>query len=720
LKGNRDELAARLQVELKSLPLWNGTAEQLEVARVPLAATVNEFATRFALQDSQENQLGQDKSRIGSERERCERQLKALDQRGTIPTEQQLAAARARRDLGWTAVKDQWLNRSVGGSAETSFLSADDAPLPRAFEVSVTAADSVADQLRLEAERVEQKRTALEDRRLVEQRLTDDEQTVELAKARREGLENEWISLWSDVGIRPRSPNEMLAWLDKRAKLVEQVRDLRRVAEQVAESEQEEQQWREALATALGVSPAQTLSDLISRARQLVESSATVREKRANLVTRKRDAAANLQAELQSLQENEKALQEWAGLWKTALKEARLNESADPATLPEVVGLIDSFWNRSDAVKDLGHRIASMREDDDKFSGAVRAIALQAGRTDIAKLDSLAIVRDMEKLARAAHEKETAADRFEQDRVRTEQGLGEAGASIERASLALDELRRESNVADLSLLPEAIERSKRKAVLTEARRSHLQALALSAGNLPVDTFVEQVQNANADSLPSELEDLQERIKVLEGQRAEKTRELDDIERTFKLKEEAVEVTKAACDKNSAVARIDALTSEFLEYQIGATLLEKAMARYRVKHQDPIMKGAGEYFAALTCGAFSGLVIDYEDGARVMKGERTNGQSLGVAEMSDGTRDQLFLALRLAYIDHHCAENTPCPVILDDVLMAFDDERASAALKVLQELSKKTQVLVFTHHAHHVKLAESVLGETGFHLHGLAR
>ena len=133
-----------------------------------------------------------------------------------------------------------------------------------------------------------------------------------------------------------------------------------------------------------------------------------------------------------------------------------------------------------------------------------------------------------------------------------------------------------------------------------------------------------------------------------------------------------------------------------------------------------MKGAGEYFAALTCGAFSGLVIDYEDGARVMKGERTNGQSLGVGEMSDGTRDQLFLALRLAYIDHHCAENAACPVILDDVLMAFDDERASAALKVLQELSKKTQVLVFTHHAHHVKLAESVLGETGFQLHELAR
>ncbi len=215
----------------------------------------------------------------------------------------------------------------------------------------------------------------------MEQRLADHEQTVELAKARREGLENEWISLWSDVGIRPRTPNEMLAWLDKRAKLVEQVRDLRQVAEQVAESQREEQQWREALATALGVSPAQTLSDLISRARQLVESSAAVREKRSNLVTRKRDAATNLQTELQSLQENEKALQEWARLWKAAIKEASINESADPSTIPEVVGLIDSFWNRSDAVKDLGHRIGGMRDDDDKFSGAVRATALQAGRT---------------------------------------------------------------------------------------------------------------------------------------------------------------------------------------------------------------------------------------------------------------------------------------------------------------------------------------------------
>jgi hypothetical protein len=52
------------------------------------------------------------------------------------------------------------------------------------------------------------------------------------------------------------------------------------------------------------------------------------------------------------------------------------------------------------------------------------------------------------------------------------------------------------------------------------------------------------------------------------------------------------------------------------------------------------------------------------------------------------------------------------------LMAFDDQWAAAALSALRSLSEKTQVLIFTHHAHHVKLAEEVLG-SGFGLHELS-
>jgi uncharacterized protein YhaN len=71
----------------------------------------------------------------------------------------------------------------------------------------------------------------------------------------------------------------------------------------------------------------------------------------------------------------------------------------------------------------------------------------------------------------------------------------------------------------------------------------------------------------------------------------------------------------------------------------------------------------------------------------------------VSGLSDGTRDQLYLALRLAAIEHHVKTVGPCPVILDDILINSDDGRASAALDVLGELASQTQVLLFTHHSH---------------------
>jgi uncharacterized protein YhaN len=77
-------------------------------------------------------------------------------------------------------------------------------------------------------------------------------------------------------------------------------------------------------------------------------------------------------------------------------------------------------------------------------------------------------------------------------------------------------------------------------------------------------------------------------------------------------------------------------------------------------------------------------------------------------MSDGTCDQLYLALRLAsleaWLDHH----EPLPFIVDDVLLTFDDERAAAALGVLADLSARTQVIFFTHHQHLIEIAQQHL------------
>ena len=73
-------------------------------------------------------------------------------------------------------------------------------------------------------------------------------------------------------------------------------------------------------------------------------------------------------------------------------------------------------------------------------------------------------------------------------------------------------------------------------------------------------------------------------------------------------------------------------------------------------------------------------------------------------LSDGTRDQLYLALRLASLLAHIEKTEPMPMVLDDLFVQFDDERTFAGLKVLADLSMRVQVLVFTHHHRPVEMA----------------
>ena len=77
-------------------------------------------------------------------------------------------------------------------------------------------------------------------------------------------------------------------------------------------------------------------------------------------------------------------------------------------------------------------------------------------------------------------------------------------------------------------------------------------------------------------------------------------------------------------------------------------------------------------------------------------------------MSEGTCDQIYLALRIALLESSLNGREPLPFIVDDILIMFDNERTAAALKVLSHFSQTTQVILFTHHEHLVSIANDTL------------
>ena len=94
------------------------------------------------------------------------------------------------------------------------------------------------------------------------------------------------------------------------------------------------------------------------------------------------------------------------------------------------------------------------------------------------------------------------------------------------------------------------------------------------------------------------------------------------------------------------------------------------------------------------------------------------EAVGVEGLSLGTADQLYLALRLASLEVYLESHEPIPLIVDDILIQFDDERAAAALETLAEVSRRTQVVLFTHHEHVCQIAQGCVDPDQLVIHCL--
>jgi uncharacterized protein YhaN len=133
-------------------------------------------------------------------------------------------------------------------------------------------------------------------------------------------------------------------------------------------------------------------------------------------------------------------------------------------------------------------------------------------------------------------------------------------------------------------------------------------------------------------------------------------------------------------------------------------------RYRERYQSPMLMRASELFRTLTLGRFVELRVDLDSASPRLLGLCDDrARVVEVDHMSEGTTDQLFLALRLAAVEQAVAAGVRLPFLADDLFVNFDDDRARAGLNVLRSLAQSTQVLVFTHHTHIAQLARDIVG-----------
>jgi uncharacterized protein YhaN len=212
-----------------------------------------------------------------------------------------------------------------------------------------------------------------------------------------------------------------------------------------------------------------------------------------------------------------------------------------------------------------------------------------------------------------------------------------------------------------------------------------------------------------DELPGRLDDIDSRTRAIAADNAAAADRLAELRLNLAALQAGRDAAGAAQDMADALTDIDDIAARYVRTRLAHTLLRAGIEKFRRQQQGPLLARAGALFARLTEGRYEALGVDEDEkGTPFIIGLRPDGTHCPAERLSEGTRDQLYLALRLAAIESYAEKTEPLPFIADDLLVNFDDRRARAALHVLGEMGARTQVILFTHHAHIVDLADRTL------------
>jgi uncharacterized protein YhaN len=142
-------------------------------------------------------------------------------------------------------------------------------------------------------------------------------------------------------------------------------------------------------------------------------------------------------------------------------------------------------------------------------------------------------------------------------------------------------------------------------------------------------------------------------------------------------------------------------------------LERVQEQYEQTSQPEALTFASNYLQQLTDGRYRRIWTPL--GERRLYVDDAHEQNWTVEQLSNGTREQLFLSVRLALVSQLAKQGVELPIVLDDVLVNFDEHRTQAAIRLLADYAASgQQVILLTCHAH-IAAAFDRIGVPSVHL-----
>ena len=421
------------------------------------------------------------------------------------------------------------------------------------------------------------------------------------------------------------------------------------------------------------------------------------------------ERAQNRQNEaLEHLRAAEERLGAARETWSRCLKGLGLGEDLDPETVREALKYMENCLAAESALERARTELAQGRAELAALREPLAALLASLSRDPLQDADAApdwlasldAALAAAESMAQAQDERARLSGLLaeEEDDVRAgEAALGEA-RNNERNLLALAGARDAEDFLRLAALRDE------QRDLARRRQDLEDALRLAADTLPLPEFLASFREEEQESQEKRSAAIQEELNGIQD---------EDQELATAVAGLSAKVTALArTDDLAELRQQEALLLESME-RMALAWSRRALAReillnakriFERERQPEVIRQASDIFARITGRRWRGISASLENSSLSILPDQ--GEPVPPESLSRGTQEQAYLALRLAYIKNHAAHAAPLPVIMDEVLVNFDPERAERTARAFAELADGKegpahQLLYFTCQPHMV-------------------
>ncbi|MBK9259257.1 MAG: AAA family ATPase [Polyangiaceae bacterium] len=720
-----DQLGSRVRARYASLELYGFPFDRIGTLPMPSRETIERFERELTSTDDELRNI----DRVLNERQRSLAKMAGdiavATRGGEVPTASDLEAARTARNAAWVAVRRVLFGQAPAESHES--VAAFRAPpvmygieALSEYEAAVRRADDIADRLFREADRVARIAELSLQKNVLEREMAELERSRTALCQKREDAWSRWLDAWKPSGVKPLSPAEMKDFLGVYDRLADEAFRWRETEMALEADRNRATDHAEALASLLAdAAPSEGLARLIERAAAACEREERAQKEREAHARDMQRAVSVLEEARRVLEREKGELLHWASVWEKALVDMGLPIETGHAEAEEVLGVLSELGKRVQDAQDKRRRLSNIEREAQAFTERTLEIAqLPKDALNGTAIEQIAaaVVDDF----RAAERDDVARRGLLGQLEDKRRELSDIGLRRRAAESEIESLRMAARVNSAADLPMAEERSKEVRDLRSRLETVERQLLDFGEGIGIDALVLECHGLSGDDVAEALKLVQERIAATNENKATIEQEMGRLAERLASVDGSARAAEAAEEAEQHLAAMAVLVEEYARAKLAHRLLEDEIKQYREKNQGPIIRRASELFERLTLGSFVGVRGDNEgdEGKPILECVRPGGVHVTVDGLSDGTRDQLFFALRIASLERYFEHNEPIPFILDDILVNFDDARSRASLEVLGELSRRTQVLFFTHHARVAELARDAVPSGGLCLHDL--